>query len=544
MFAVRDKVGDYEIVAKLKAGGMATLFLGERRGASGFSRHVAIKVVHEHLANDPMFVRMFVDEALLSSKIHHPNVVHVEELRQVGGRHFLVMEYVHGCALSSLMLALRRRGRTLSPELATYVAIQVAEGLHAAHTAKDSAGLPLGVVHRDVSPQNVLLAYRGHVKLIDFGVAKAAGRAQQTTGGSLKGKIRYMSPEQAMGKEVDARTDVYALGVVLWECLTGHKAFQADNDFALLEMVRDPKLPAASQHNPQVPPVLDEVIATALAKDPGNRYQSAQEMRRALAKALPSALALDSSDLERLLGAVMSEAIAADLEKLPESVSGVLAKASDVHDDAVMTLTVSAAGLSAPTEPKIPVVPEAVHEIAETVATPPPTAVHADGVLSETEAPRRRRRPRSALVMAVVFGAILVGSFGATAVFLVGGPGAGDPPMTATELPTAGPTHTDPPATPDVTPEHEPPATTPEPTPVEPPTAVTVEATTIAVPEEVTPTPVPDEEPEAAPSRPDPPAGRARRSRWTRDPAVGRPTTLPGRPPPSNPIGVPLTDEF
>ncbi|MBX3270776.1 MAG: serine/threonine protein kinase, partial [Sandaracinaceae bacterium] len=350
MFSVGEKVGDYEIVAQLKSGGMATLFLGRRGGVEGFSRHVAIKVVHEHLASDPSFVRMFVDEALLSAKIQHPNVVHVEELREVRGRHFLVMEYVHGCALSQLVGALRRRSRTLSPELATYVAVKLAEGLHAAHETRGSDGELLGVVHRDVSPQNVLLAYRGHVKLIDFGVAKARGRTQQTTGGSIKGKIGYMSPEQAFGRPVDRRTDVYALGVVLWESLTGRRAFTADNDFALLELVRDPKIPLAASYNPGVSAALDAVIAKATAREADDRYESAQQMRKALAQAMPAALALDASDLEKLLAATMADAIEADRRLLPQSVSGVIEPSPRVSpaqaEDVVHTLTVSAAGLA------------------------------------------------------------------------------------------------------------------------------------------------------------------------------------------------------
>jgi eukaryotic-like serine/threonine-protein kinase len=193
MFEVGEQVGDYQIVARLKSGGMATLFLGRRRGASGFAKHVAIKVIHPHLAEDPAFVRMFVDEALLSARIQHPNVVHVEELKRRDGKYFLVMEYVHGVALVQLLRTLGRKGRRLAPDLAVQIAARIADGLHAAHETRDPDGQTAGVVHRDVSPQNVLLAWAGHVKLIDFGVAKAHGRATHTIGGSLKGKVRYMS---------------------------------------------------------------------------------------------------------------------------------------------------------------------------------------------------------------------------------------------------------------------------------------------------------------------------------------------------------------
>ena len=250
MFELGDKVGEYEIVARLKSGGMATLFLAHRRGAAGFQRFVAIKVVHPHLATDASFVRMFVDEALLSARIVHPNVVHVEELGEAEGTYFLVMEYVHGCSLSLLVRALARRKRMLAAEIATSIVMKVADGLHAAHETRGDLGELLGVVHRDVSPQNVLLAYQGHVKLIDFGIAKASGRSQQTEAGSIKGKFRYMSPEQAWGRPVDRRSDVFALGIVLWELLAARPLFDAANDLLVLENVRHPMVEAPSRWLP------------------------------------------------------------------------------------------------------------------------------------------------------------------------------------------------------------------------------------------------------------------------------------------------------
>ena len=323
MFKVGDRVGEYEIAARLKAGGMATLFLGRRAGATGFSRHVAIKVVHGHLAGDQTFVRMFLDEALLSARIHHPNVVHVEELGEADGTYFLVMEYVHGCALNQLLRALAKNKRKLSPEMAVWIAIQVADGLHAAHEVTGEDGQLLGVVHRDVSPQNVLLAYKGHVKLIDFGIAKARGRAQQTaTGASIKGKLRYMSPEQAFGRAVDRTTDVYALAIVLWEMLTMRKMFDADNDFALLDMVRAPTIAPPSTLSAGIPEALDRALLNALSADPALRPTSAKEFRRRLAEAVPAAAALDSDSLGELLATMMSDDLEKERRALPESLSG------------------------------------------------------------------------------------------------------------------------------------------------------------------------------------------------------------------------------
>ncbi len=312
-----DRVADYEIVARIKAGGMATLFLGRRTGASGFSKPVAVKVVHPHLAEDPSFVEMFVDEALLCARIQHPNVVHVEELRETQGTHLLVMEFVAGCSLSQLLRALAKLQRRMTPELAVHVAVAVLDGLHAAHELKNDQGVPMEVVHRDVSPDNVLLAWQGHVKLIDFGVAKAMSRRTQTTGSMLKGKIRYMSPEQASGKPVDRRTDVYALAIVLWECLTMRRLFPSKtSDFELIELVRNPTIEPPSRLVPSVPQELDAVLLKALSKNPDERYASARAMRRALAQAVPRAAALDGSDLSELLRAVMADEIESQRQRL------------------------------------------------------------------------------------------------------------------------------------------------------------------------------------------------------------------------------------
>jgi serine/threonine-protein kinase len=319
---VGSTLGPYEIVANLSSGGMATLFLARRAGAAGFARHVAIKVVHDHLARDSQFVRMFVDEAKLAARIQHPNVVHVEELGEHDGTYFLAMEYVHGCSLAELLSGLARRRRKLSPELAAWVAMQVAEGLHAAHETSDPSGQPLGVVHRDVSPQNVILADKGHVKLIDFGIAKARGRQQQSTvGGALKGKFRYMAPEQGLGRTVDRRTDVYALGIVLWEMLAMRRMFTGETDIELLNQVRDPRPVPPSTYAEDVPPALDQVVLQALHRDPAQRHQTALELRRHLATALPGAGSIDASQLAEVVQAMVGEKLEQRRQALPRSMS-------------------------------------------------------------------------------------------------------------------------------------------------------------------------------------------------------------------------------
>jgi eukaryotic-like serine/threonine-protein kinase len=301
------RIADYELIANLRSGGMATLFLARRLGAAGFTRAVAIKLVHPELAGDDQFRQMFLDEALLASRIQHPNVVHVEELGEHQGAHYLVMEFVHGCSLAQLTRALIARGRRLSPAFAARIAMHVAEALHAAHEARDERGRLLSVVHRDVSPENILIAYAGHVKLIDFGIAKAYGRRHKTQEGLLKGKFRYMAPEQAFTKPIDRRTDLYQLGIVLWEMLTQRRLFDGDNDIELIQQVRDPKIVPPSAKVDRIPPALDAVVMAALAKDPARRPRDAQTLARSLAKAVPQVHDVDSGALSALVMNVMQE---------------------------------------------------------------------------------------------------------------------------------------------------------------------------------------------------------------------------------------------
>lgn len=319
MLEVGNKIEDVEVVARLKSGGMAALYLGRRGGAGGFSKDLAIKVIHTHLATDNSFVEMFVDEARLSARIDHPNVVRVEALKQYEESYCLLMEFVHGCSLSQLMGTLKKRDKRFSPELAVAIAIRVADGLHAAHELLNPDGSAAGVVHRDVSPANVLVGYRGDVKLIDFGIAKATQRLHHTEAAGLKGKIAYMSPEQAFGRHVDRRTDVYALGIVLWEMLTMRRLFKADNDLMLLDMVREPKVVPPGAIVPDLPPALDRVVLEALAPDRERRPATARDLRYRLLDALPSAAAIDPLQISAVVCDVMAEKILEDREILSVS---------------------------------------------------------------------------------------------------------------------------------------------------------------------------------------------------------------------------------
>jgi serine/threonine-protein kinase len=262
---------------------MATVHLGCLTGAAGFMRIVAIKQLRPQFAEDSEFVSMFIDEARLASRIHHPNVVPTLDVIAKAGELFTVMEYVHGEALSKLV----RAGGAVAPAIASAIVRDVLLGLHAAHEATDEKGESLNVVHRDVSPQNVIVGVDGVSRVLDFGVAKAAGRVQTTREGQVKGKLAYMAPEQLQGS-VTARADIFATGVLLWEALTGERMFKGTETeivFKVLQGTADPP----SQVREGVPTALDAITAKALEKKPEDRFASAREMADALVAACPPA---------------------------------------------------------------------------------------------------------------------------------------------------------------------------------------------------------------------------------------------------------------
>jgi len=320
VFDVGDAIGDYRILSRLSEGGMATLFLGERKDGAG-GPPVAIKVIHEHLSADWQFVRMFVDEALISVRIRHPNVIRVDELGEQDGTYFLAMEYVHGCSLAELLRAMGRQGRRMRPEIAVWIAQQVAAGLHAAHEMKGHDGQLLGVVHRDVSPQNVLLSIDGQVKLLDFGIAKARGRAERTQAGVIKGKIRYMSPEQATGGEPDRRIDIYALGVVLWEMLVMRRFIEAKNEVDVLRAVRKPEAVPPSFRAEGIEPRIDDAVLAALAPDPSRRPPTAEALQRLLEGAVPPGV-VGPQHVAELLRVFAGEYLQKAAQALPADLAG------------------------------------------------------------------------------------------------------------------------------------------------------------------------------------------------------------------------------
>jgi serine/threonine protein kinase len=273
------RFGKYLLVERLGRGGMAEVWKAKILGPAGFQRTVVVKRILPHLAEDPHFVQMFVSEARLSARLSHANIVHVYELGDVDGEYFICMEYVRGRDLVSVMRAHLMRS-VPPPGLGAFVVREVCRALAYAHALTDDDGRPLGLIHRDVSPSNVMLAFDGSVKLLDFGIAKALNEASEnkTQTGTLKGKFGYMSPEQVEGKEIDQKTDLFAAGIVMHEVLTGRRLFKGQTDIQTIAMVREANVQPPSAFNPQVPPELDRIVMRALARKMEDRYQRCDEL--------------------------------------------------------------------------------------------------------------------------------------------------------------------------------------------------------------------------------------------------------------------------
>ena len=279
---VLERFGTYDLLEKVAVGGMAELFKARQRGNHPAEKTVAIKRILPHLSDNDEFVHMFIDEAKLAAQLSHPNIVQIYDLGKAGGSYFIAMEYVDGRDLRSLLRKLREYKLPMPESLAASVILRVAGALDYAHRKRGIDDTELRLVHRDMSPQNILVSYDGVVKLVDFGIAKAATRNSQGQGGALKGKLLYMSPEQALGQPLDGRSDIYSLGLVLAELLTGERCFQADSELGVLEKVRQGKVLDPRAVNPDISPEMGGILAKALQKDVGQRYASARLLERDL----------------------------------------------------------------------------------------------------------------------------------------------------------------------------------------------------------------------------------------------------------------------
>ena len=305
------RFGRYETVRTIAAGGMATVYLGRAVAVGGFERLVAIKVMHQHIAKDPDFQSMFLDEARLAARIRHPNVVGTIDVDKSDEGMFLVMDFVDGPSLHNLRREFRRRKETMPLPIVLRIFIDTLTGLHAAHELTGPDDKPLNLVHRDVSPQNILVGKDGVTRITDFGVARAEARISSTRGGQLKGKLAYMPSEQVRNEPVDRRTDVYAAGVAFWEALAGKRLFRADNEAALIHMILEGALEAPTVHNEDIPEPVERVCMKALSVERDDRFATAAEF----------ADALEDAAHEADIRVATARKVASFIELLPPSLS-------------------------------------------------------------------------------------------------------------------------------------------------------------------------------------------------------------------------------
>jgi len=385
MLSPGDKIRDYEIIAPLCVGGMAMLYVARKRGVGGFNRLVTLKIVHPHLVADESITKLFLDEARLLAHVAHPNVVHVEEVGQCGGSYFIAMEYVHGVSVAELLALMNERRLRPRSKLCVWSAAQVAEALHAAHETRDQSGAALDIVHRDVSPQNVLISHTGHIKLIDFGVAKSYAEAGQRTAGRMVfGKLRYLSPEQLQLERADRRSDVYALGVMLWEMLAGRSLLRCqrlddERDWATREAP-----PAPSTYSPHATPELDRVVLKAIAFAASERYENAFEFRSALLRAEPSAAKVDAPMVAAVVHSLLGDQLDRRRASWPTEVAEGLKVPSDVTGSEIRSLDeLTSDDVMNPTRPDLGHPSTSVTLRVAAVSALTGTAEHAESAVSK-----------------------------------------------------------------------------------------------------------------------------------------------------------------
>jgi serine/threonine-protein kinase len=298
----------YRVVEKLESGGMAEVFRAESEGLQGFRKQVAIKRVLPHLSEKKRFIAMFLDEARISAQLTHSNCVQVFDIGVGDNAYFIVMEFVDGANLKSIAESLKKQGKDFPVAAAAFACQEICKGLSYAHELTDANGMPLNIVHRDMSPPNVLVTKYGEVKIVDFGLAKASSQLEKSEPGIIKGKFSYLSPEAAMGQEVGPQTDIFAVGIILWELLSGQRLFLGETDFQTVKKVQQTQVPPISQVNRRVPPELERIVNKALARDTMARYATARELGQDLNRFLFSyGQAIGTFDIANIVQSTMRD---------------------------------------------------------------------------------------------------------------------------------------------------------------------------------------------------------------------------------------------
>lgn len=390
-----ETIGRYTLFSEIASGGMATVHFGRLAGPAGFARIVAVKRLMPNLARDPEFVAMFLDEARVAARIRHPNVIPTLDIVAAEGELLLIMEYVQGESLSRLNRAsLQAAVDTPLPVISAIVAGAL-HGLHAAHEAIGENGEPLQIVHRDVSPQNILVGEDGVVRVLDFGIASAVGRLQVTRDGQLKGKLAYMPPEQFWGKPLDRRADVYAMAVVLWECITQRRLFKADSDAALMTAVLQAPVDPPSEHRPGLPPGLDALVLRGLHREPEHRFASAREMAIALEDLIPPAT---GTQVARWVESLAGDVLKLRSQRIQDIESSAHARPAELPPDLAPLLSVAPSDLA----PRLSAAPPPTPSSAP-VEFPPPAVPEGDSP------PGARRSPSQLLALGAAAFLLVVG---------------------------------------------------------------------------------------------------------------------------------------
>ncbi|MGC8928162.1 MAG: serine/threonine protein kinase [Myxococcota bacterium] len=273
------RFGKYILIRKLATGGMADIYLARQEGVEGFQKDIVIKKIRAEIGQKPEFVQMFLNEAKLAAMLTHPNICQIFDLGKIGDSYFIAMEYIAGRDMNRIINASAKRGIPFPMEYALKIASNVCEGLYYAHSKVDYNGNPLNIVHRDITPENIMVSWDGAVKILDFGIAKATNLVSTDREGEVKGKLSYISPEQLQGKEADQRSDIFSLGVVLYEWITGYKLFRGETDEAVIKSITEGKIYPPSFFKPDLPKQVEKILMSALEKDPEKRYKNAWDMQ-------------------------------------------------------------------------------------------------------------------------------------------------------------------------------------------------------------------------------------------------------------------------
>jgi len=442
-----DVLGRYQLLCPIAAGGMATVWAARVRGAGTFQKPVALKLMLPHLARDERFVKMFMDEAMLAANIQSPHVVGTYDLGHDDDTLYMSMELVIGMTLRDLFLTLVEAGEALPLDVALAVSLAMARGLTDAHEAKGATGAPLGIIHRDVSPHNVLLGLDGRARLSDFGIARAVQRQSRTETGEVKGKLSYFAPEQLKGDELDQRVDVFALGIVVWEALAGRRLFTGDNPLQLANQIANDPIPRIDEVRSEVPAAVADALERALVRERSGRWQTARAFADALAKATTNVAP------ESEVALFFRKHAGSKVETLEKRVRELMALPNDAPVDSFRT---------GPTKAVLPNAAPAAAEAAKRM----PGLPRAPREEPDAPTPLRPKYGRIAAVAAVAI-ALLVGTaWGALHLFGTSGSETPAPILTPTPPPTLA---SAPPATtsivttptPDVTPEIAPPTVVP-----------------------------------------------------------------------------------